>query len=343
MLIEYGVWVSRLLVGVVFGLSAWGKAVDRVGTRTAVTDFGVPIRWAPAVATALPIVEATVAVAVLPPWTAVAASVTALLLLVVFTGAVARLLRAGEHPSCSCFGALSPTPIGRMTLVRNGVLLALVLLVLVGSIARPGVPAGLPAQDVVGLAILAVLAAVLTWLVGAVAGLRRRLDQQALSTLGAEGLPVGAVAPEFELLDPAGERTSLESLLVRRAHILLVFVHPGCEMCAALARELPRWQARARDALSIVVLGNGDAAEQAAWGVEQGLGEIPALVQQGNEVALRYRVRGTPSGVLIDGEGRVAAPVARGAIAVRELISSVKPSRRSRIVEHSGSRARTLG
>ncbi|MEV0296622.1 MauE/DoxX family redox-associated membrane protein [Nocardia sp. NPDC050710] len=338
MLIEYGVWVSRLAVGVVFGLSAWGKMADRVGTRAAVTDFGVPIRWVPAVALGLPAVEGSVAVAVLPPRTAVAAALVALLLLAVFTVAVARLLALGKRPACSCFGASSATPIGVGTLVRNGVLMALVVLAGVGSLAQPGIPDGLPADDAAGLAVVAVLAALLARLFGDVAVLRRRLDEQALSTLGAEGLPVGAVAPEFELFDIAGARTSLESLLVRQKHVLLVFVHPGCELCAALARELPRWHARSRDALTIVAVGNGDAAEQAAWGDEQGLGEIPSLVQRGNETALRYRVRGTPSGVLIDADGRVAAPVARGAIAVRELITSVKAVRRPQSAERNGGR-----
>ncbi|MBH0778970.1 TlpA family protein disulfide reductase [Nocardia bovistercoris] len=339
MLIEYGVWVSRLVVGVVFGLAAWGKIFDRVGTLTAVTDFGVPVRWAPAVAYALPVVEVVVAVGMLPAATALLAAGVALILLAIFTVAVLRLLARGQRPACSCFGALSATPIGSATVVRNGVLAALVLLAAVGSAARPEVPAGLPVRDIVGLALVALVAAVLIRLHGAVDGLRKRLDAQALSTLGAEGLPVGAVAPEFELLDVDGARTTLESLLARGASVLLVFVHPGCEMCAALARELPRWRARTGGALSIVVVGNGDAEEQAAWGAAQGLGEIPSLVQQGNEAALRYRVRGTPSGVLVDADGRVAAPVARGAIAVRELILSVKAGRRPQTVGREDRRA----
>ncbi|MFC9434402.1 peroxiredoxin family protein [Nocardia sp. NPDC057030] len=322
--IEYGVWISRLVVGVLFGLSAAGKLADLVGTRKAVGEFGVPIRWVPAVGWALPVSEGLVAVAVLVPWTVVPGAVLAVLLLALFTLAVARLLRRGERPACSCFGAVSAEPIGARTLVRNGILLALVLLVAWGAIAHPQVPRALPTADAVWLAVAAVLVAALSRLWSEVRTLRKRVDQQALSTLGAEGLPVGAVAPEFELLDVAGGRTSLASLLARGRQVLLVFVHPGCELCAALARELPRWQERTAPALTIVVVGNGDAAEHAEWGRAQGLAEIPVLVQQGNEAALRYRVRGTPSAVLIDADGRVAAPVARGAIAARELIVRAK-------------------
>ncbi|MFI9507705.1 TlpA family protein disulfide reductase [Nocardia sp. NPDC052566] len=331
MLIGYGVWISRLVVSVVFGLSAWGKLRDRAGARAAVADFGVPLRWAPTVAVGLPVAEGVLAVTVLPPWTAAGAGVLAALLLTVFTVAIGRLLAQGRRPACSCFGSSSATPIGARTLVRNGVLLALAVLVVVGAFARPRVPAGLPADNVVGLVIVAVLVALLAWAIGAIGALHRRLDAQVLSTLGAEGLPVGAVAPEFELIDVDGGRSGLESLLVQGKQVLLVFVHVGCEMCAALARELPRWHTRTEQALTIVVLGNGDPAEYAVWGRDQGLTDIPVLVQQGNEAALRYRIRGTPSAVLIDAEGRVAAPVARGAMATRELIVQAKSTGRQRL------------
>ncbi|MFD4351112.1 MauE/DoxX family redox-associated membrane protein [Nocardia sp. NPDC058519] len=324
MLIEYGVWGSRLVLAVAFGLSTWGKLADGPATRKALVDFGIGIRWVPGVAIGLPVAEGLVAVGMVLPWTAGIAGAVSLLLLTVFTAAIVRLLLRGEHPNCSCFGAVSAGPIGPATLVRNGLLVMLAALVTVGALRYPQVPAGLPAEASVGLALIAVLAMVLLWTLGELGELRRRVDEQALSTLGAEGLPVGAVAPEFELLAVEGGRISLESLLAPGKAVLLVFVHPGCELCAALARELPRWQSRVREALTIVLVGNGDLTEHAAWGRAQEVGDIPVLVQQGNEAALRYRVRGTPSAVLIGADGRVAGAVARGAIAVRELITSAK-------------------
>ncbi|WP_194816712.1 peroxiredoxin [Nocardia sp. XZ_19_385] len=335
---EYGVWVVRLGLAVVFGLAAWGKLADRVGARQAVVDFGVPVRWGPAVAWALPVLEAGLAVGVLAPWTAVGAAVAALLVLAVFTAAMARLLAQGKRPACSCFGAAGSAPIGRRTLVRNAVLMLFTVLAAVGSVVYQGVPGELPADHAVGLVVVAVLAALLVWGFGQVQTLRWRLDEQALSTLGAEGLPVGAVAPEFELLGTAGDRVSLAELLAHDRQVLLVFVHPGCEMCAALARELPRWQQRTEQALRIAVVGNGDLAEHARWGAEQGLGAIPVLVQQGNEAALRYRVRGTPSGVLIRADGRIAGQVARGAMAVRELIMQAKNTGRQPVPRQNGQR-----
>lgn len=307
-----------------FGLSTWGKLSDGPATRKALVDFGIGIRWVPAVAIGLPAIEGAVAAGLLLPWTAGVAGAGAALLLAAFTAAIVRLLARGEHPNCSCFGAASSAPIGPATLVRNGLLLALAALVVLGALRYPQIPLGLPLEVGVGLALIVAMAVVLIWTLGQVHALRRRVDEQALSTLGAEGLPVGAVAPEFELLAGERARIDLASLLAPGKAVLLVFVHPGCDLCAALARELPRWQSRVRESLTIALVGNGDLDEHLAWGRAQEVGDIPVLVQQGNEAALRYRVRGTPSAVLIGADGRVAGAVARGAIAVRELITAAK-------------------
>ncbi|MTE12014.1 MauE/DoxX family redox-associated membrane protein [Nocardia aurantiaca] len=176
MAIDYWVWVARLVLAVVFGLSAWGKFADDSGTRKAVGEFGIPIAWVPAVAWGLPTVEAAVAVAVLPPWTAAAAALMAILLLGIFTGAVVRLLRQGTRPVCSCFGAGSAAPIGRGTVVRNIVLIMLAGLTVVATLANPQVPGVLPMDRAVTLAVAAGFAAVLVSLWGELRSLRRRLD-----------------------------------------------------------------------------------------------------------------------------------------------------------------------
>ena len=49
-------------------------------------------------------------------------------------------------------------------------------------------------------------------------------------------------------------------------------------------------------------------------------GEI--LVQHGAEVADGYLVRGTPAAVLVDAQGRIAAPLAVGTYAIRELLEA---------------------
>jgi uncharacterized membrane protein YphA (DoxX/SURF4 family) len=327
---DQGVWIARLILSAVFALSAFGKLADRPGTRRAVAEFGIPAGQVSTVAWALPLVEACLAGTLLPGMTAPWAGLAALLLLCVFTIAVARLLHRGERPACSCLGAMSEEPIGTATVARNAALMALAVAVTWGSLDRPQVPGTLPTENAVGLAVLAVIGAVLCWLAGQVRVLRRQVDRQALSTLGAEGLPAGSVAPEFELSGSLGERTSVEQLLARGTSVLLVFTHPGCDICATLAGELPHWQERLRGRLTIAVIAGGDIGENLAWGHERGLGDMPLLIQQGNEAALRYRVRGTPSAVLVTADGRIAAPVARGPIAIRELLMSAKTAKPDR-------------
>ena len=331
MLADQGVWIARLMLSAVFALAAFGKLADRAGTRRAVAEFGIRAGQVAAVAWALPLAEACLAAALLPGATAPWAGVAALALLSAFTIAVARLLRRGQRPACSCLGGLSGEPIGLATVARNAALMALAVAVTWGSLRRPHVPGALPAGYDVGLAALAAIAAVLWWLAGQVRGLRRQVDRQALATLGAEGLPAGSVAPEFELPDAAGDRVSMERLLARGTSVLLVFAHPGCDICATLAGELPRWQERLRGRVTIAVIANGDIQENLTWGRERGLLDIPVLVQQGNEAAMRYRVRGTPSAVLVTAGGRIAAPVARGPIAIRELLISAKSARPDRV------------
>jgi len=280
------------------------------------------------VAWALPLLEAALAVGLLPGATAPWAGLAGLLLMGVFTAAVARLLRLGQRPACSCFGSASEDPIGGATIARNAALMVMAVVVMWGGVRRPQVPGTLPTDHAVALTVVAIIAAMLVWLIGQVRVLRGQVDRQALSTLGAEGMPTGSVAPEFELADSHGGITGLQQLLARGTSVVLVFVHPGCDICATLAGELPRWQHRLRDRLTIAMIANGDVTENLAWGRERGLGEIPMLVQQDNEVALRYRVRGTPSAVLVDADGRIAAPVARGPIAIRELFVSARTTRR---------------
>ena len=325
--VDLSVWIVRLVLGAVFALSAVGKFADRPGTRKAMAEFGVPAGQVRAVAWGLPAAEGCVAGALLPGVTAAWAGLAALLLLCVFTIAVARLLRRGVRPACSCFGSMSEEPIGLATVVRNGALMVLAAAAAWGSVRRPGVPGALPAGRAAEVAALVVIGAVLWWLGGQVRVLRHQVDRQALSMLGAEGLPAGSVAPEFELSGSLADRTSLARLLAGGTSVLLVFAHPECEICATLAGELPRWQERLRDRLTIAVIANGDLEENLAWGRERGLGDVPVLVQQGNEAALRYRVRGTPSAVLVTADGRIAAPVARGPIAIRELIIFAKTAK----------------
>lgn len=121
-----------VLVGV-FLASGLAKLRDRNATATAAGALGVPIRFTGAVANFLPAIELSIAAAlvlglvVAPVRRGGAAAAVALL--GAFTIAMARTLRRGQTPLCHCFGSTGTHPIGTDSLVRNGALVALSVVV----------------------------------------------------------------------------------------------------------------------------------------------------------------------------------------------------------------------
>lgn len=301
MMVALALWVARLLVAAVFGWAALAKLLDLPGTRRAVASFGVPDRWVRSVALALPVVELLVAVSILLPWTAVVAGMVAFGLLGVFSVVVARLLMLGRRPACPCFGASGP--ISGFTLVRNALLGILVLTATVG--ASDAVPVGYA----VGSAAVVVLGTVQLW-----QGLALRRLRPAPAD------PV-EVAPVFDLPDTAGEQGGLYTALAAGLPVVLLFLSPGCAPCVRIAQELPQWRERLNGKAAILLIGNGAVAEISAWAREHRVGTM--LVQQNDELSARYRLPGLPSAVLVDSAGRIAAPIAGGRYAIRELLTEV--------------------
>lgn len=107
-----------------FAVAGIAKLLDLAGSRRAMQGFG------------LPVAELLVAAALIPPATANwGAGATAILLtgffggIAVNLGGIAVNLRRGRAPDCHCFGQLHWEPVGTATLIRNGALLVLALLI----------------------------------------------------------------------------------------------------------------------------------------------------------------------------------------------------------------------
>ena len=88
----------------------------------------------------LPLAELAVAVLLLPEATAWWGALGALALLLLFCLAIGVNLARGRQPDCHCFGQLHSEPAGPSTLLRNGALAAVALLVVVAGVddAGPG-------------------------------------------------------------------------------------------------------------------------------------------------------------------------------------------------------------
>jgi peroxiredoxin len=134
-----------------------------------------------------------------------------------------------------------------------------------------------------------------------------------------DGIAIGERAPSFRLELVGGGELALEDLRGRR--VLLVFSHPDCPPCQALA---PRLDAIAREqsGVDVLVVSRGDQEvnrrKVAALGVT-----YRTVLQGGWATSRAYATFVLPSAYLIDEHGAIASPLAMGDDAILELIDRV--------------------
>jgi peroxiredoxin/uncharacterized membrane protein YphA (DoxX/SURF4 family) len=317
----------RLLLVAVFATAGVGKLLDLEGSRHAVRDFGVPDRLANLAGGLLPIAELGVAVALIFRPTAQWGALVALLLLMAFIGGIANALRHGVAPDCHCFGQIHSAPAGRGTLVRNGVLAALALVV---AISGPG-----PAVDTwVGDRSAAELVAVAAGIAAAVLGffayqlwtevrqLRVDITSARRQAAGAPpGLPIGTPAPAFALTSIDGATVTLDELRDRGHPILLTFTSPYCSSCAEVFPNLRRWQQTLAERLTIALISSGSVEDNEALVKQYGLQQL--LIQEQSEVLQDYRIRGTPSAVIVTPDGKIGTLPAESVFGIEPMVRLV--------------------
>jgi thiol-disulfide isomerase/thioredoxin len=336
--------VSRMIVAVVFGASAFAKLASLSATRRAIEAFGLPRRLAAAGAIVLPLAELAVAVFVLGRSTAWWASLGAVTLLAAFSVAIGVNLIQGKRPDCHCFGQLHSRPIGVATLLRNALLALPPMFLLTAGRFDAGPD---PVDWVRSLgrdeAILLVVCAVLTAALAAVSVVLRRvvvrqrelaeavnvLEQHALRDRPSaqpraadppRGLPIGAVAPDALLATRDGEKISVRTLIDHRPAVL-IFVSHGCAPCRQLLSRLAGWQRKLARQVRVVVIARGNEAANAK--VAEGHPEVE-LHFATDAVSASYRAEWTPAAVAISPEGRVASETRFGPEAIEELLASAQ-------------------
>ena len=125
-------------------------------------------------------------------------------------------------------------------------------------------------------------------------------------------LPLGAPAPEFTLPDLAGRVRRLRDFLGRP--LLLVFWDPQCGFCEQLAPRIAELGQSKR-----LLLVSRRAPEETERMAERHNLRCDVVVEPGWDVASSYGTNGTPTGYLIDAEGRIASTLAVGADALLTL------------------------
>jgi peroxiredoxin len=132
------------------------------------------------------------------------------------------------------------------------------------------------------------------------------------------GLPVGSFFGAFELPDLIGQTVSPEAF--RGKQLLLVYWSPQCGFCELLAPELAGLQADcSKRNIQLVLVSRDDAEANRALAEEHGL-QCPILLLRRGKVLQGFAQAGTPSAYLVDGEGRVAQPIAVGGSEVLALV-----------------------
>ncbi len=311
--------ILRLLLSVVFAVAGVTKLLDQRGTREAVVNFGAPQSLSSSLAILLPLAELSVAVGLMFTSTASWSGWLALLLLALFIVAISVNLSRGQIHDCHCFGQLYSRPLGWPTLVRN-IIFALGAVLIIWQHAIGNNPALVPTLTdaiarltaihvvLITLGAAALVAAFLYW--------RRRAARQALEE--AEGLPIGSVAPDFELEAYEGGTQTLSHLLQFGKPLLLIFTNPHCGPCIVLFNEISEWQKAHDERLTIALITRGTIKDNFVNIARNQLGQV--LLQGEKQTAVEYRAQATPMAVLVDEQGRIASHVAGGAHEIRALL-----------------------
>jgi thiol-disulfide isomerase/thioredoxin len=316
-------WVSvsaRLLLAGVFALAAATKLLDQPGVRETLRAFRVPARFVPAAALALPVGEGLVSVALLLTPTARPGGVLGALLLLTFMVGIAASMRRGERPDCHCFGQATSAPIGRGTLVRNAVLLAVAVVVA----AAPSVDLWDWAGDRSSAELVALALGAVAIALGAVAinarGAQRVLDLEVerLRRLVMAGLPSGSPIPEVRLDDVGTGRHLSSTELINGDRAVIVFLSSDCEPCAALMPSIARWQRAFAGRLAIHAIGSGDPHEYRRMAERFGIERV--LMDVKDSARLAFHARVTPSAVAIGPGGVVDGETAEGLQEVESLV-----------------------
>lgn len=332
--------ILRLSLASVFGIAGIAKLFDPAGSEKAFGDFGLPKFIAKPMVVILPAFELAIAGLLLFVATSWFGAIGAAALFVIFTGGMLYQMAKGNAPDCHCFGQIHSEPVGVTSVGRNFLLLVLSGFLVAQGQANQGTSLVDSNQDimqfVIGIAVVVLLLA-------AVLFLKKISEQQTqimrrieLLDLVAqeggtverdhagdpyEGMPIGAVVPDFELTDLDGGTVALAVLKAANMPILFFYVSPNCNPCKALVPEFDRWQKDLAGKVQLVFISNGNADEnREKFSTDS---DKLILLQKDREVSELIRAKWTPTAILMDADGRIASHAAAGDAAIRELVGKL--------------------
>ncbi|NNE68210.1 MAG: TlpA family protein disulfide reductase [Pyrinomonadaceae bacterium] len=332
---DYLIQILTIALSTVFLTSAIAKLIDFKGAVEAGGEFGIPKAAAPLSMAFLIGVEFAVSFCLLISPVHFGAALAAVLLLLLFSIATARLVIQGRSPECRCFGQLSSEPVGKSSLIRNGVFL--VLAVAVALLAGSATPIGGDGSQPVFLILFALVGLLIASVLIALE-LRGRLDGMEDRLKGVEkyttllemqesgdeptgGLPIGTFVGDISIENSAHEPFAIGSLTNEKLALLMIFVGPDCLPCVSLAEHIPKWAEVLKDTVEIALISTADEETN----IEKFGSEIAEYLylQHGSEVSDPLKARWTPTALLVGPDGRIASKPAAGDTAITTLITSL--------------------
>ena len=128
----------------------------------------------------------------------------------------------------------------------------------------------------------------------------------------------GSAVPKFSLADLKGRIWTLDDFSGQS--VLLVFWNPSCGFCERMLPDLRLWENKrlSIEPRLVLISSSSPNANQAL--------ELDAtvLLDNSHQTMAAFGAGGTPSGLLIDGKGRVASELAMGASAIFALVTDIK-------------------
>ncbi len=331
----------RLGLSGIFALAGLAKFLDLKGSEKAFKEFGIPDVLAKPLSIALSVFEIVIAVLFLSVETSWFGAIGASFLLLLFIGQMIYQLAKGNAPDCHCFGQIHSAPVGKVSILRNIGFAALAIFLLSRGQTGQGMSLADPRLDVMqlvfGIISVGFLAAVLFYLKKISeqqTQIMRRIELMELVARDGgsverddaghphEGLPIGAVFPDFELPDVNGDTVTLADLTTERSAVLFFFISPTCNPCKALVPEFEQWQNDLADKVKLVFVSSCKSEENLVkFG---GDSSKRILIQNERELAELVKAQWTPTAILMDASGRIASHVAAGDNAIRELVDRIK-------------------
>jgi methylamine dehydrogenase accessory protein MauD len=135
-------------------------------------------------------------------------------------------------------------------------------------------------------------------------------------------LDVGDAAPTLDTTDLQGRPVRVGGERQDQRNQVLLFVAPNCPVCKKLLPIAKSFARGERDRVELVLIGDGERAEQERFIHKEGLESLPYIIAP--QIGMRFQIGKLPYAVLIDSEGTIRA---KGLVNSREHLESLLVAR----------------